>query len=329
MPTNLPPEYYQVEERYKAASTQQEKIELLEELISTIPKHKGTDHLRADLRRRLSKFKDQAASQKKSGGPVSAYVIDKEGAGQAVVIGPANVGKSSLLANHTNAQPEVSEAPFTTWQPTPGMFRIENLQVQLVDTPPLNRDFLEPELFQLLRICDLILLMVDLQADPVKQLHQSVETLIENRVIPLHLAEQHQEAGLKYLPMLVLVNKCDTPQDEEVFHIFCQLLEHEWPCLPVSAATDYNLDVLGQRILAELDVIRVYSKAPNQKEADMEKPFVLNRGDTVADFARKVHKDFYEKLKSARVWGQGAEFDGMMVSRHHQLHDGDIVQLKI
>jgi ribosome-interacting GTPase 1 len=329
MPTNLPPEYYQVEERYKAAGTPQEKVELLEELISTIPKHKGTDHLRADLRRRLSKLKEASSSQKRSGGLVSAFVIEKEGAGQAVVIGPTNTGKSSLLANHTNAHPEVAASPFTTWTPTPGMFRIENIQVQLVDTPPLDRDFLEPELFQLIRTSDLILLMVDLQADPVRQLTQSIDKLIENRIIPLHISQQYPERGLKHLPLLVLVNKCDTPEDEESYHIFCQLLEEQWPCLPVSADTGYNLDRLGQAILRELHVIRVYSWAPTQKEPDLSRPFVLKEEDTVADFARKVHKDFYEKLKSARVWGKGADFDGMMVSRDHPLHDGDIVQLKI
>jgi len=264
-------------------------------LISTIPKHKGTDHLRADLRRRLSKLKEASSSQKRSGGAISAFVIEKEGAGQAVVIGPTNTGKSSLLANHTNAQPEVADSPFTTWLPTPGMFKIENIQVQLVDTPPLDRDFLEPELFQLIRTSDLVLLMVDLQADPLKQLERSVATLIDNRIIPQHLSRQYLERGLKYLPLLVLVNKCDTPQDEETYHIFCQLLEEQWPCLPVSAATGFNLERLGQAVIRELHLIRVYSKAPAQKEPDLSRPFVLKQGDTVADFARKV-KDFYEKL---------------------------------
>jgi len=203
MPTNLPPEYYEVEKRYKEAQTTEEKIELLEELISTIPKHKGTDHLRADLRRRLSKLKASTQSQKKTSTAVSVYLIDKEGAGQIAVVGPANSGKSALVANTTNANPEVAEYPFTTWQPTPGMMQIENIQVQLIDTPPLDKEFVEPELFQLIRRADLILLMVDLLADPIEQLKHSIQVLIENRIIPLHLKDQCRSIADLVLPELI------------------------------------------------------------------------------------------------------------------------------
>ena len=151
MPTNLPPEYFNAEERYRAAETPDEKIRTLEELISTIPKHKGTDKLRADLRRKLSKFKASAETRKGAGKRESVYNIDREGAGQVAVVGFANTGKSSLVAGLTNASPEVAEFPFTTWIPTPGMLLIDNVQVQLIDTPPLNRDFVEPELMDLLR----------------------------------------------------------------------------------------------------------------------------------------------------------------------------------
>jgi small GTP-binding protein len=327
MPTNLPPEYYEVEKRYKEAQTTEEKIELLEELISTIPKHKGTDHLRADLRRRLSKFKASAQSQKQSSTAVSVYSIDKEGAGQVVVVGPANAGKSALVANTTNADPEVAVYPFTTWQPTPGMLQIDNIQVQLIDTPPLDKEFLEPELFQLIRRADLILLMVDLQADPIEQLKQSVQTLIDNRIVPLHLQDEHPERGNKFIPLLVLCNKNDDEITDENYHIFCELMEEEWPCIPISAHTGRNLDGMKKAIFDKLDIIRVYSKAPGA-EPDLSSPFIAKKGSTVAEFARKIHKDFYDNLKSARVWGSG-DFDGQMVSRDHELLDEDVVELKI
>jgi small GTP-binding protein len=327
MPTNLPPEYYEVEKRYKEAQTTEEKIELLEELISTIPKHKGTDHLRADLRRRLSKFKASTQSQKKSSTAVSVYSIDKEGAGQVVVAGPANAGKSALVANMTNADPEVAVYPFTTWQPTPGMMQIDNIQVQLIDTPPLDKEFLEAELFQLIRRADLILLMVDLQADPIEQLNRSVQTLIDNRIVPLHLQDKHPERGNKFIPLLVLCNKNDDEGTDENYHIFCELMEEEWPCIPVSAETGRNLDVMKKAIFDKLDIIRVYSKAPGA-EPDLSSPFIAKKGSTVAEFARKIHKDFYDNLKSARVWGSG-DFDGQMVSRDHMLLDEDVVELKI
>ena len=152
MPTNLPPEYFEVEKRYKAARSPAEKAETLEELIGTIPKHKGTDKLRADLRRRLAKLKDSAAQSKKgTSRQESAYHIDKEGAGQVVVIGAPNVGKSALVRAVTNATPEVADFPFTTWAPTPGMMPYENTQFQLIDTPPLNRDYVEPDLMDLIK----------------------------------------------------------------------------------------------------------------------------------------------------------------------------------
>lgn len=327
MPTNLPPDYYKVEERYKEAQTTEEKIELLEQMISTIPKHKGTDHLRADLRRRLSKLKDAAKSQKKAGGPVSPYMVDKEGAGQVVVIGENNVGKSALVDALTNATPEVSPNPFTTWQPTPGMMEYKNVQIQIIDTPPIDRDFVEPDFYQLLRRADLILLMTDLQRDPIAQLEDTVEKMIENRIIPAHLKSEYEEIGNKYIPLLVLCNKCDDQDADENYEIFCELMETEWPCIPISVVTGRRIKDMQQRIYDTLEIIRIFSKAP-MKEPDMTAPFVMKKGGTVEEFALKLHKDFFERLKSAKVWGSSS-FDGQMVSRDYVLEDGDIVELKI
>ncbi len=327
MPTNLPPEYYKVEEKYKAAETIEEQTELLEQLISTIPKHKGTDHLRADLRRRLSKLKERGKQQKKTGRVTSAFIIDKEGAGQVAVIGDTNVGKSSLVAELTNAEPMVSENPYTTWQPSPGMMPIENIQVQLIDTPPMDREFVEPEFYQLLRRSDMILLMVDLERDPVAQMEDALAKLIENRIIPSHLKEDYEELGNKIIPLLVLCNKYDDESADENYHIFSHLKETDLPCLPISVRTKRNIEAMKRRIFDALKVMRIYSKSPN-KEADLTAPFVIEKGATVEDFALKLHRDFYDNLKSARVWGS-SDFDGQMVSRDYVLHDKDIVELKI
>ena len=213
MPTNLPPEYYKVEEQYRAATSPSAKIKLLEELISTVPKHKGTDKLRADLRRKLSKLKSTSRGKKGVSRHESAYSIDREGSGQAVVIGPANSGKSSLVAALTNADPEISPYPFTTWTPTPGMMQVDNVQIQLVDTPPLNRDYLEPEMLDLIRRADLVLLVVDLMADPIGQLEASVAALEAQRIGPKIREEQYQsQSRWTTVPFLILVSKAD---DEE------------------------------------------------------------------------------------------------------------------
>ena len=328
MPTNLPPEYFEADKRYREAESVAEKIACLEELISTVPKHKGTDHLRADLRRQLSKLKAEAQSQKRHGGHHSAFRIEREGAGQVVVIGPTNVGKSALIVALTNAAPEVSEAPYTTWRPTPGMMQVDNAQVQLVDTPPIDRDYIEPALIDLIRHSDLIFLVVDLQTNPIEQLEGAISLLREHHIAPDHLKGcSPEEERLIFKPLLVLVNKCDDESTDEDFEICCELLEEDWPLLPVSAATGRNLDRLRQMIFDRLGVIRVYTQAPG-READLSKPFVLKRGSTVAELANKIHKDFHDKMKSARVWGSTA-FEGQMVQRDYVLQEGDVVEFRI
>jgi ribosome-interacting GTPase 1 len=331
MPTNLPPEYYKIEKLYKEATDHAEKIELLEEMMSKIPKHKGTDHLRADLRRRLSKMKTSAKQSKKVGSRQgSAYNIKKEGAGQVVVVGAPNVGKSSLVASQTNATPEVSPAPFTTWGPTPGMMKIENIQIQLIDTPPLNPEHVEADMFNLLRKCDMILIMVDLHADPIKQLEESKELLAAQRIAPDHMKDQFRDEIRPFFfkPCLVLANKCDDESDQEVYEIFRELLEDDCPMMAVSVTAGRNIDAMKQVLFDRLRIIRVFSQAPGQ-EAKIHLPFVLPIGSTVEEFAGKVHQDFAQNMKSARVWGKSAAFEGQTVSREHVLQDGDIVELNM
>ncbi|MGB3905604.1 MAG: GTPase, partial [Anaerolineae bacterium] len=201
MPANLPPEYFEAEKGYRAARSTADKIARLEELLRTIPKHKGTDKLRADFRRRLSKLKATDQARKRPGRRESAFHIDREGAGQVVVVGPTNVGKSALVAALTNATPEVVDAPFTTWEPTPGMMPMENVQIQLIDTPPLNTEFVEPELLDLIRRSDLILLVVDLQTDPIQELEDTIALLQEHRIVPQRLRDRYTEQqGLTFIP---------------------------------------------------------------------------------------------------------------------------------
>ena len=328
MPTNLPPEYFEADKRYRAAETTAEKISALEDLLSTIPKHKGTDKLRADMRRRLAKLKDAQQSSKSKGKRDSPFQITREGAGQVVIIGATNVGKSSLVVRWTNASPEVSAAPLTTWKPTPGMMKVENVPVQLIDTPPLSTEYVDPGLFDLIRRADLVLLAVDLLTDPVNQLEESLAILADQRIYPLHQTDRaitdHRSV---FKPIIVMANKCDNESCEENFEIFRHLSDDEWSMLPVSVSTGKNLEALGLLIFETLGIIRVYSKAPGE-EPNLDRPFVLKKGANIQDFAGEVHQDFVRNLKSARVWGQDV-FDGQQVGRDYILHEGDIVELVI
>lgn len=327
MPTNLPADYFKIEEEFRKAKSNEEKIALLKEMMSVVPKHKGTDRLRADLRKKLANLKRAPKGRKATARYESPYHIDREGAGQAVLIGTPNTGKSALLRTVTNAEPEVAPYPFTTWGPTPGMMQFENVQIQLIDTPPLNEEHVEPEMMNLVRRVDIVLLVLDAQAYPIQEFEDALSLLEEYRIAPLHLGDEHEgEKGWSVKPFLVLVNKSDDESDDEDVEVLGELLGEEWTLLPVSAENGRNLDRMRRAVFDLLGIIRVYSKPPGQ-DPDRSAPFVLEKESTVETFAAEVHKDFLETLKRARIWGSDV-YDGQMVGRDHVLHDGDVVELR-
>lgn len=328
MPTNLPPEAEEAEKRYRAATSPADRIARLEEYIGAIPKHKGTDHLRADLRRRLSEMKAEAQERKGASRRESAYRIPREGAGQVVVLGPPNSGKSALVAALTRATPEVADYPYTTWEPTPGMMKYEDVPIQLIDTPPLDRDHVEGELLDLLRRADLLLLVVDLQTDPDRQVTDTLTILRDNGIQPCRPGEEPVQGGPGTCkPLLVAANKADDEATEELVELFHEMCAEQWTCVPISVVAARNLERLKRAVFEGLRIIRIYAKPPG-KPADMSAPFILRRGSTVEELAAKVHRDFVKNLVAARVWGS-AEFDGQMVQRDHVLQDRDVVELRI
>lgn len=326
MPTNLPPEYFKIENRYKSAASVSEKISHLEEMMAVVPKHKGTDKLRADLRKRLSKLKIAPKGKKNKNKAESAYLINKEGGGQVAVIGCPNVGKSSLVNTVTNAKPSVSAFPLSTWKPLPAMIQIRDIQVQLIDTPAISEAYVKPELFDLIRRADLILLMVDIQADAFTQLELTRKSLEMHKIAPVRLKHLYPDKrGMTFIPIQVVLNKNDNDETNENVNIFFELVDDNWPSIAISAETGQNLNLLREVIFDRLEIIRVYSKTPG-KACDMVAPFVLKKGSNVEQFALRVHEDFSKKLKNARIWGAGV-YDGQSVQRDHLLHDGDIVEL--
>jgi len=318
--------YFDAEKRFREAKTPESKIGALEEMLTIMPKHKGTDRLRADLRRRIAKLKEQAQQKKGGARRDDAYMIEKEGAAQIAVIGAPNTGKSALVAALTNASPEVAEFPHTTWKPTPGMAPYENIQFQLVDTPPITRDYLDPWMADLMRRADMLLIILDLQDDPLQQLEETLAVLGELRIFP----EGSPVPGdLKKPPFfkktLVVVNKVDHENHMEDYQAFLELAGLNLPSIGISLRAGSNLKGL-LRLLYELSgVIRVYTKVPG-KEPNKAAPFVLPKMTTLGELAGKIHKDFVSKLKFAKIWGT-AVFDGQMVQKDYFLQDGDVVEI--
>lgn len=326
MPTNLPPEAIEAERLYREAQTPEERLTRLETFISLIPKHKGTDKLRADLRKKLSKLKEaEHAARGAAARSHSPYRIRREGAGQVAVIGAPNTGKSALVRCLTHAEPEVAPHPFTTWEPTVGMLEIDYVGVQLIDTPPLHAQHVEPELLDLLRRVDLLLIVVDLQADPLQQLEDVEALLTAHGIVPAHRPTADNPHSIAK-PILVAANKCDDVRRAADCAVLRELLTADWHVVPFSAVIRDHDATLKQAVYAALGIMRIYSKPPGQ-EPDRTTPFVLPRGATVEQFAAQVHNDFVKHLHSARVWGVGV-FDGQQVGRDHVLHDGDVVELR-
>lgn len=330
MPANLTPQYLEAEQRYRQAKTPAEKIACLEDMLRVIPKHKGTDKMRADLRRRLSKFKNDA---QKSGGAHrgSSVQVDKEGAGQIVMLGAANVGKSALLDALTKAAPEVADYPFTTRKPTPGMVTFENVQIQLVDLPPLSRDYMEPWMSQIARTADALLLVADLSdADVLEEMELITETLEAWKIVPVDhtlTPEEREELATGFVPLrtLVLGTKYDAPDAAATWEVLQELYGGQWPMLAVSVQTGHHLDRLPEALYTLLDVVRVYTKAPGEKP-DLDAPFTLPGGSTVVEVATAVHKDFAERLKFARIWGT-EKYDGQKVQQTYVVQEGDVIEL--
>ncbi len=323
MPANLTPQYLEAEKNFRAAKSTDEKIAALEEMMATIPRHKGTDHLWRDLRRKMSELTEQA--EKKGGGARSSMLIDKEGAAQLAIIGLTNSGKSELVGTVTNATPMTGDYPFVTQTPTPGMMKFENIQIQLVDMPPLGPQTPWWVAHQCRR-ADALVIVIDLGKDPIAQVEEIIQHLTKMR-ISIGVGEIDEEIVVVLKKALIVGNKLDLPGAQENLKKLKEKYGQQLLIVGISALAMNGLEEMMKKIYEVLDIIRVYTKAPGQK-ADYTDPIVLPRGSTLAEGAATVHKDFAAKLKYARIWGSG-KHDGIAASRDHVLEDGDVIELHI
>ena len=331
MPANLTPDYHAAEENFKKAATVEEKIEAIQEMLAVIPKHKGTEKLQADLKRRLSKLKEEG-EKKSKGSRYNPFFVEKQGAGQVVLIGYPNTGKSALLSALTRAKTKIADYPFTTSVPLAGMIPYEDIYFQLVDTPPISEDGPPPGLLNTLRGGDLLLITVDTGTDLcLEQLEETTSFLQDKKVISGLSGKRPPKDDLEFegrhaLPFLVVATKTDLPSSPENLKIL-QELNPQITFLEVSVDAGNGLDTLKENIFTALEVIRVYTKAPG-KQPDMETPFILKKGGTVLDLAFNIHRDFPNRLKNARIWGS-SKYAGQSVAKEYVLEDRDVVELNV
>jgi predicted GTPase len=226
MPANLTPQYSKAEEAYRKAQTPQERVECLEQMLQLIPKHKGTEKLQADLKTRLKEAREESQEEKQAAKPGKSYRIPRQGAGTVVVIGGPNAGKSRVLAELTNAHPEVAPYPFTTREPQPGMMPWEDATVQLIDTPPITDHHIEPYLTGFVRGADLVLLCLDGSSDDAPEQTAAVYEQLRSRktLLDARSGFDEEDYAIVHVRTFLVVTRGDDPDVSTRLELFRELV---------------------------------------------------------------------------------------------------------
>lgn len=321
MPANLTAQYRAADAKYRSASNDSERKEALEEMLSTIPKHKGTEKLQADIKRRLARLR-LAGEQRQAKKGFSMHV-EAEGAGQLLLLGRPNSGKSSLLGLMTRAEPNIAEYPFATTSPQPGMMKFEDVQIQLVDLPPITADHMDPWIAGLAQAADGALLLADPDRPGVLTGIEEISERFAAVHVPLvgSYAETDDPCDLP-LPTILVISKADLASEDDI-EVIEELYGETFPVVRFSAEARLGVQALRTSAWDLLDQVRVYTKPPGKKP-DRKDPFVLPNGSVITDLAVRIHNDLAESYTSAKVWG--GKLNGQKVARDFELRDRDVVE---
>ncbi|MFO7890256.1 MAG: TGS domain-containing protein [bacterium] len=324
MPANLPPNYYAAEKRFREESDPKAKVKILKEMLAIMPKHKGTDHLQGDIKKKISKY--SSLSQKKSATKQTASLdnIPREGVGQISLVGLPNSGKSLLINYFTNVNSKVANYPFSTFKPFQGMMQYEDINIQIIDLPPISLEYDEQYVHNIIRLTDLAIVLLDLTSFDIVADYKLINELLgEHNIYLVKDGDKRPQGTDAYKSTLVVGTKCDiahiSPNDINT------IIDDDIPSVCLSLKDISGTQQFAATVFQRLNIIRIYTKAPGQKK-DFGKPYILQRGSNVYDAAEAIHKELAENMKYARIWSRN-KYDGQRVDREYILNDGDIIEI--
>ena len=300
--------FAQVAKRRLTGKEGRERIREVNALLGELPDYRNGPY--ADLRKwLLSEIADTRV--RASAVHRDSIAVRREGAAQIALVGPPNVGKSSLLQALSEIQVKTGDYPFTTLRPVPALTRIGGVPVQLVEIPGLIGGAGEDRgggraLLGVLRTVDAIVYCCRAGADPG-----------ELRTVLAEVAA----AGIDK-PAILAATRADEAADGAVDRLIGAFPDLD--VVEVSVLDEASLDVFRAAVWALTGLIRVRLRKDGSIDPD---PLALDPGATVAEVADWVHHDLGATFSGARVWGPSARFDGQRVGRDHEVRDGDTVEI--
>lgn len=358
MVTNLPAEAKAKWIKVMEAKTPEEKLVALQEFLSAVPKHKGTENLVMWAKRRMAELREEieVRQRKRGGSKESPFFIEKNGDAQVVLLSYSEEIKDNFMERVVKVHSNKHEKPF------PVMLDFEGVKIQIINPPSLSgsKSSYDSRIMSLARNSDLVTLILSNNNGELGQLislarehgirfSKSSKKVIINRIregktgirIVVHgkLINSNEKDLIEILKgyginsaIVKIYGDIDSNEFED--HVMGRIVYKPYIIVSSTCAgiSDTCLEIgyvnqnsFGKIVFNELQLLRVYTKEPDEQPS--KKPLVLKQGATVYEVAEKLHSEFKDKLRYARIWGPSAQFPGQKVGGDHVLKDGDIIEL--